>query len=80
MKLFYKENDMERDERPITKEQYDRAMLNHGYIDEVDMPDIFSVAEICGYGVYSPVAHKKYNEETKTDEYYVGYMLGSTCD
>lgn len=60
--------------REITKEQYDRAMQHSGYIAEEDKNDIFTEAEIWGYGVYSP----KVCEES--GKYYVRYELGSSCD
>ena len=69
-----------RAEKPITKEQYCRAMVNHGYIDKVDMGTIFSDAERFGYGVYSAVARKRVNEETGEVEYYVEYDTGASCD
>lgn len=69
-----------RAEKPITREQYCRAMVNHGYIDKVDMGIIFDDAERFGYGIYSPVARKRVNEETGKVEYYVAYDTGSCCD
>lgn len=67
-------------EKPITKEQYCRAMVNHGYIDEVDMGIIFSDALLYAYGVYSPVARRRINKETGEVEYYVEYDTGASCD
>ena len=69
-----------RAEKPITKEQYERAQLNHGYIDQDDMSAIFSDSELLGYGIYEAVAYKKHNEETDTDTYWVGYSTGTCCD
>ena len=65
---------MQRCERKITKEQFDRAQQNRGYIANVDRPDIFNVSELCGYGVYSPLAFER------DGEYYVSYLLGESCD
>ena len=60
--------------RKITKEQYDRAKKNAGYITEADEKEIFDDSERLGYGVYSPVA-------CETDNgYIVSYMLGDSCD
>ena len=60
--------------RKITKEQYDRAMLNKGFITKEDEKDIFSISELCGYGVYMPRAIEHHGE------YYVSFNLGSSCD
>ena len=54
--------------REITKEQYDRAVNDH------DASDIFTAAEVMGYGVYKT----KYIEED--GRYFVTYELGDTCD
>ena len=62
-------------EKPITKEQYDRAQLNNGFIPTEDMDKIFTTAEICGYGVYGTTVYKDDH-----DGYYVSFWLGSTCD
>jgi len=60
--------------KEITKEQYDRAMQNHGYITKDDRNKVFTVSEIYGYGVYGDqVAEDK-------GKYYVDYSIGSTCD
>ena len=67
-------------EKPITKEQYCRAMVNHGYIDKVDMGIIFDDSEVYGYGIYGAVGRKRINEETGEVEYYVAYDTGSCCD
>ena len=65
---------MQRCEREISKEIYDRAMENHGYIADEDMDKVFSDAEMLGYGVYSPVvAHL-------CDRYVVRFEMGDTCD
>ena len=67
-------------ERPITKEQYERAQLNSGFITAEDECEIFSVSERLGYGIYSAVARKKHNDETGTDTYVVSYTTGTSCD
>lgn len=69
-----------RGEKPITKEQYDRAQLNGGYINEADMTEIFSQAELCGYGVYEPIAYKHIDAGTDVVTYSVRYSTGATCD
>ena len=61
-------------QRKITKEQYERAMLNNSFLTEEDEKDIFTVSELYGYGVYLPIVIKEQGE------YYVTFKLGSTCD
>ena len=60
--------------RKITKEQYERALQNHGYITNKDKEIIFNVCELYGYGVYSPIVAKE------GEEYVVNYYIGETCD
>ena len=69
-----------RAERPITKEQYERAQLNSGFITDEDECEIFSDSERLGYGIYSAVAYKKHNDETGADTYVVSYTTGTSCD
>ena len=54
--------------KEITKEQYDKATKEH------DATGIFSVTEVCGYGVYN---ERFYPRDGK---YYVDYQLGDSCD
>ena len=61
-------------EREITKEVYDRAMEHHGYIADEDKDEVFTDAELYGYGVYSPVV-SHYG-----DRYIVRFELGDSCD
>lgn len=69
-----------RSEKPITKEQYERAQLNNGFISREDMDEIFTMSEVCGYGVYSPIACKRYNEATGETTYIVSYTTSTNCD
>ena len=69
-----------RAEKAITKEQYDRAQLNNGYVTEVDLQEIFSTSELCGWGVYSPIACKRYSEATGETTYIVSYTTSTNCD
>lgn len=69
-----------RSEKPITKEQYERAQLNNGFIADEDMEVIFSEAEICAYGIYSPVGCARYNAETGTTTYICRYTTSTNCD
>ena len=60
--------------KKITKEQYDRAKQNGGYITREDEDKIFATAELLGYGVHSPIVHES------GDGYYVHYYIGSSRD
>ena len=60
--------------RTITKEVYDRAMTNKGYITSADQYEVFTVDEIYGYGVYSPAVEKE------GDKYIVNFMRGNSCE
>lgn len=54
--------------REITEEQYRDATEKH------EVHGVFSMSEVCGYGVYS----ERYFEEN--GKYYVEFELGSSCD
>lgn len=69
-----------RAEKPITKEQYERAQLNNGYITSEDMDEIFSRAELCGYGVMSAMGCVRYDEYTGKTTYVVLYTTSTCCD
>lgn len=69
-----------RQEKPITKEQYKRVQLNNGFISDKDKDKIFSPAEMCGYGVYSPFVYKSRDETTGEDVYLVSYYTSDNCD
>jgi hypothetical protein len=69
-----------RAEKAITKEQYDRAQLNNGYVTEADLQEIFTMAELCGWGVYSPIACARYSEATGETTYIVSYTTSTNCD
>lgn len=69
-----------RAEKPITKEQYRRAQINNGYVTEIDLQEIFSMADLCAYGVYSPIACARYSEATGETTYVVGYTTSTNCD
>ena len=60
--------------RKLTKEQYDRAANNNMCLTKEDYLNVFTESEIMGYGVYS----EKIIEED--GEYYIQFLLGSTCD
>ena len=69
-----------RSEKPITKEQYERAQLNNGFMAETDLQEIFTMADLCGYGVYSPIACARYSETTGETTYVVSYTTSTNCD
>ncbi len=69
-----------RAEKPITKEQYERAQLNNGFVTETDLQEIFSMADLCGYGVLSPIACARYSEATGETTYIVSYTTSTCCD
>lgn len=69
-----------RNEKPITREQYENAQSRNGRISSEDMDKIFSVAELCGYGIYDAVAIARYDNETKTMSYVVRYTTSTCCD
>jgi hypothetical protein len=69
-----------RGEKPISKEQYERAQLNNGVITSEDKHEIFDDAMLYGYGVYSPIAFARYDEGTKVTTYWVGYTTSDSCD
>lgn len=69
-----------RAEKPITKEQYERVQLNNGFISEADLQEIFTMADLCGYGVYSPIACARYSEATGETTYTVSYTTSTCCD
>jgi len=60
--------------REITKEVYDRAQDNRGYITEADKQELFSDEELFGYGVY------RARVSEIDGKYYMSYMLGGSCD
>ena len=60
--------------KEITKEIYDRAKANRNYITEEDKSKVFSISQLCGYGVYSPMVFEE------NGKYYCNYYLGSSYD
>lgn len=69
-----------RSERSITKEQYERAQINNGYVTEANLQEIFSTSDLCAYGVLSPIACKRYNTFTDETTYIVSYSTSTCCD
>lgn len=60
--------------RTITKEVYDRAVANKGYITSADQYEVFTTDEIYGYGVYCAKVEKE------ADQYIVNFMRGNSCE
>lgn len=69
-----------RAEKPITKNQYERAQLNGGFVTEADLPEMFVQSELYGYGVLEPIAHKRYDEATGETTYIISYITSTNCD
>lgn len=69
-----------RAEKPITKEQYERAQLNNGYVTKADLQEMFSTSDLYGYGVYSPIACTRYSKATGETTYIVSYTTSTCCD
>ena len=65
---------MTRGRRKISKEIYDRSKNYNGFITTDDERQIFTISELCGYGVYGARAVEE------DGEYYVAFSLGSSCD
>ena len=61
-------------ERKITKDIYDNAKNNRGYLTSEDTKKVFDIAEICGYGIYGTQVFER------DGEYFVSYYRGSTCN
>lgn len=69
-----------RAEKPITKEQYERAQFHGSCITDEDLEDIFPQSMLCGYGIYDAIACARYNQETNATTYVVEYMTSTNCD
>ena len=60
--------------RQISKEVFDRALINGGHITGADMQQVFTMSELCGYGVYMPTVYKD------GDKYMCQFEMGDSCD
>ena len=63
--------------REISKEQYDELMFasdNRGFVPQQLYDKYFSVAVLCGYGLYGTKVYKK------DDKYYLWFKTGDSCD
>ena len=60
----------------ISKEVFDRAMENNGYITSEDKANLFDVCDLCGYGVYGAMAYI----DDETGKMMCMYSTGDSCD
>lgn len=60
--------------REISKDVFDRAVSNHGYITREDELTVFSDSERLGYGLYGTHVFQE------NGRFYVRFTLGTTCD
>lgn len=65
--------------KEITREQYERSIIYGHHIPAEDKGDIFTEAELYGYGVYSTCTYATMSEDGKV-KYFVRYETGTTCD
>lgn len=60
--------------REISKEVYERAKANNGYLTKEDEIELFDPAILYGYGLYGTHAYEK------DGKYWLDYSVGSSCD
>lgn len=60
--------------REITKEQFNRALKHNRNLAESDRKAVFTVSELCGYGIYDTYVFER------NGRYYVRFVIGSSCD
>ena len=63
--------------KEVSKEFYDKCKKENEGKDIVPFkfrPEIFTAAELCGYGIYGARLYEK------DEKYYVYYTMGSSCD
>lgn len=58
----------------VSKEVYDRAKLNRGYMAQCDVVENFSEAIRFGYGLYCCMVHEE------DGKYICTYETGDSCD
>ena len=61
-------------DREITKEQYDRAIENNGFLTKEDADTVLTVSERCGYGATAGTV-KEYD-----GKYLVSCHMYDSCD
>lgn len=60
--------------RTISKEIYERATANNGYITQEDYWKVFTQSEVMGYGL---IDGKVFEKDGK---HFVGYTIWDSCD
>lgn len=58
----------------VTKDVWERAQRNHGYMAEEDKDKLFDVSILCGYGLYSCKVREQ------DGKYICSWWRGETCD
>lgn len=65
--------------KEITREQYEHSLEYWHRIPDEDKPEIFTEAELYGYGLYSTHTYCEIGLDGKM-HYYVRYETGTTYD
>lgn len=60
--------------REISKEDYEIAKKNNGFLTEEQKERMFDASILVGYGLYMPRVYKD------GDKYMLRYEIGSSCD
>lgn len=60
--------------REISKEEYEIAMDNNGFLTEEQEERMFDICILNGYGLYMPQVYKD------GDKYMLSYEIGDSCD
>lgn len=58
----------------VSKDVYERAVKDRGYMATEDRLKYFDESILCGYGLYDCKVRQE------GDKYICSYMTGSTCD
>ena len=58
----------------VSKEVYDRAVMNRGYMATQDQKEYFDDSILCGYGLYNCTVREE------NGKYICSWWSGSTCD
>lgn len=65
---------MRKCKREISKEDYEIAMENNGFLTEEQEERMFDISTRMGYGLYMPKVYKD------GDKYMLSFEIGSSCD
>ena len=63
----------------VSKQFYEKCQNEtggRGFVPSKFYSEIFTEAQMCGYGIYGTVLWR----DGKEDKYYVNYDMGSSCD